>query len=78
MHALVFGGGANRPDRRMPLATRTVLQKDYQQESAIELAGGTDGGDDVVLWAAGRGADDFRGTIDNTRVFALIRRAMGL
>ncbi len=76
--SLVFGGGANRPDRRTPLDSPSVQQKDYQQESAIKLAAGTNGGGDVVLWAAGRGAGSFRGTMDNTRVFGLIRRAMGL
>lgn len=76
--SLVYGSGANRPDRRAPLDSPTVLQKDYQQESAVKLPAGTNGGGDVVLWAAGRGADDFRGTIDNTRVFGLVRRAMGM
>ena len=76
--SLVYGSGANRPDRRAPLDSPTVLQKDYQQESAIKLPAGTNGGGDVVLWAAGHGAGNFRGTMDNTRVFGLVRRAMGL
>ena len=76
--SLVFGTGTNRPDRRAPLDSPTVLQKDYRQESAIKLAAGTNGGGDVTLWAAGRGAGNFHGTIDNTRVFMLVRRAAGL
>ncbi|MEO8935968.1 MAG: alkaline phosphatase [Burkholderiaceae bacterium] len=76
--SLVYGTGSNRPDRRAPLDSPTVLQKDYQQEAAIKLGAGTNGGGDVILRASGAGASTFRGTIDNTRVFALIRRAADL
>ncbi len=75
--ALVFGTGSNRPDKRAPLDTPTVVGKDYQQEAVIKLAGDTDGGGDVMLYAAGAGAANFRGTIENTRVFTLIRNAAG-
>ncbi len=76
--SLVFGTGSNRPDRRPLLDSPTVLQKDYQQEAAIRTASTTNGGGDVVLRASGVGAASFRGTIDNTRVFTLIRRAADL
>lgn len=76
--SLVFGTGPNRPDRRAPLDSPTVLQKDYVQESAIRIASGTNGGADVLLRAHGAGSSVFHGTIDNTRVFALIRRAADL
>ncbi len=75
--SLVFGTGSNRPDKRAPLDTPTVLGKDYQQEAAIKLAAETNGGGDVMLYAAGAGAANFRGSIDNTRVFTLIRNAAG-
>lgn len=75
--ALVFGNGSSRPDKRAPLDTPTVIGKDYQQEAAIKLGSETNGGGDVMLYAAGVGASNFRGTIDNTRVFALIRKAAG-
>lgn len=74
---LVFGNGANRPDKRAPLDTPTVIGADYRQEAAIRLGGKTRSGGDVMLYAAGAGASNFRGTIDNTRVFALIRKAAG-
>jgi len=76
--SLVFGTGANRPDKRGPLDSPTVLHKDYVQESAIKLPAGTNGGGDVVLRAGGAGSSNFRGTLDNTRVFALIRKAAEL
>ena len=75
--SLVFGTGSNRPDKRAPLDTPTVLGKDYQQEAAIKLASDTNGGGDVMLYAAGAGASNFHGTVENTRVFALIRAAAG-
>lgn len=73
---LVFGTGANRPDKRATLDTPSVLQKDYQQEAAIRLAPVPQGGGgDVTLYATGVGASGFRGTIDQPRVFGLIRNA---
>jgi alkaline phosphatase len=38
----------------------------------------THGGGDVMLMADGAGASAFKGTLDNTRVFALMRKAFGL
>ena len=76
--SLVFGTGPVRSDRRAPLDAPTALQKDYQQEAAVRLPVGSNGGGDVILRAAGAGAGAFRGTLDNTRVFALIRRAADL
>lgn len=76
--SLVFGTGPNRPDKRVPLDSPTVLQKDYVQESAIRVNAGTNGGSDVVLRASGAGASAFKGTMENTRVFALIRKAADL
>lgn len=76
--SLVFGTGPNRPDKRVPLDSPTVLQKDYVQESAIRVNAGTNGGSDVVLRASGAGASAFKGTMENTRVFALIQKAADL
>ena len=76
--SLVFGTGPNRPDQRRTLDTPTVVQKDYLQESAIRLSQGSNGGGDVLLRAAGAGSSVFRGTIDNTTVFTLIRKVADL
>ena len=72
---LVFGTGPNRPDKRANLDMPTVLQRDYLQESAIKLPRGTNSAADVVVYATGTGADRFRGTLDHSRVFTLIRSA---
>jgi alkaline phosphatase len=52
----------------------------YHQEAAIRVAPGseTHGGTDVFLAAIGHGAGKFSGTIDNTKVFGLVKNAAGL
>jgi alkaline phosphatase len=42
------------------------------------IAGGVHSADDVVLTATGPGAEQFRGHIENTRVFRAIAGALGL
>jgi alkaline phosphatase len=51
----------------------------YHQEAVIKTAVGaeTHGGTDVFLGAIGMGAANFFGSIDNTKVFQLIRTAVG-
>jgi alkaline phosphatase len=75
-----FGNGENRPLTRTALTDAMVFSKDYHQEAAIPTPAGseTHGGADVFLGAIGRGADTFGGVLDNTAVFGLIRKAMGL
>ena len=75
---LVFGNGANRPDTRASNSTGTVTGNDYLQEVAIRVGGKgseTHGGGDVMLFATGAGSKIFKGTIDNTKVFSLIKTA---
>jgi alkaline phosphatase len=52
---------------------------DYHQEAVVRVKPGTEthGGTDVYLGAIGASAELFRGTIDNTRVFSLIKTAAG-
>ncbi|MBI3101123.1 MAG: alkaline phosphatase [Burkholderiales bacterium] len=75
-----FGNGENRPATRSALTDAQVADKAYHQEAAIPVAAGseTHGGTDVFLGAVGKGADLFTGTITNTEVFGLIRKATGL
>ena len=79
-----FGNGENRvagARSTMPaLDDTTVSANSYHQEAAIPThAGGeTHGGTDVFLGAIGKGADNFHGVIDNTKVFNLIRTSTGL
>lgn len=77
---LVFGNGANRPDMRSSQSTGTVTGNDYLQEVAIRVGSKgseTHGGGDVMLFSTGAGSNTFKGTIDNTKVFSLIKAAAG-
>jgi alkaline phosphatase len=77
-----FGTGEQRHtgDRTTPLTDAIVTADDYHQEAVVRTRAGaeTHGGSDVYLGAAGANAELFRGTIDNTRVFNLIKTAAGL
>jgi alkaline phosphatase len=43
----------------------------------VRLASETHGGGDVKLLASGAGAAPFKGTLDNTKVFSLLKTAFG-
>ena len=75
-----FGNGENRPSVRTALTDAQVFSSTYHQEATIPVAAGseTHGGGNVYLGAIGKGADSFGGTVDNTAVFGLIRKAVGL
>jgi alkaline phosphatase len=78
---LGFGTGEHRLQgnraAQSGLTDAIVSADDYHQEAAIHMKSETHGGADVYLGAAGAGAELFRGTIDNTRVFTLIKEAAG-
>ena len=74
---LVFGNGPNRPAVRSNLDSATVLGDNYLQETGVRLASETHGGGDVKLFATGVGAKAFKGTLDNTKVFTLLKSAFG-
>jgi len=78
---LGFGTGEHRVQgsraAQAGLTDAIVSGDDYHQEAAIHMKSETHGGADVYLGATGAGAELFRGTIDNTRVFTLIKEAAG-
>lgn len=74
---LVFGNGPNRPNLRVGVDSAAALADDYKQESGVRLASETHGGGDVKLLATGAGAKVFKGTLDNTKVFGLLKAAFG-
>ncbi|UMR31175.1 alkaline phosphatase [Massilia sp. MB5] len=76
--ALVFGNGPNRPAQRADVGSAEAGGDDYHQETGVRLRGETHGGGDVKLYAAGAGSAAFKGTLENTRVFDLMRAAAGL
>jgi alkaline phosphatase len=81
---LVFGTGENRPAGNRSLMTTltdaAAGDRNYHQEAVVQMGigGETHGGGDVFLAAMGLGADTFHGMLDNTDVFTLVRRAIGL
>ena len=77
--SLVFGNG-NSPRK----ASRVDLTKidtsgdwNYLQEAGVELTSSSRGGGDVNLFASGAGSSAFKGTLDHTKVFALMKTALG-
>ena len=73
----MFGNGPNRPATRTALTSTAVQADNYLQESGVRLASETHGGGDVKLLATGAGAQIFKGTMDNTKVFTLLKTAYG-
>ena len=79
-----FGNGENRTQgSRAAMASMddsVTSANTYHQEAAVRVNAGseTHGGTDVFLGAIGKGADTFNGTIDNTKVNALVKAAAGL
>ena len=74
---LVFGNGANRPDNRADVDSTTALADDYKQEAGVRTWYESHGGGDVKLYATGAGSAPFRGTLENTEVFHLMKAAFG-
>ncbi len=76
---LVFGQSPNRPAARADVDSTTALGNDYQQEGTIKVGNGNEshGGGDVRLHATGAGSSTFKGTIDNTKVYTLMKTAFG-
>ena len=79
---LIFGNGENRVQGpRVSVTDATASGLEYHQEAGIRTTSGneTHGSGDVMLMAGGAGSDTvgFKGTMVNTRVFELLRRAFG-
>ncbi|MEN3274336.1 MAG: alkaline phosphatase [Massilia sp.] len=80
---LGFGTGEHRVQgsrKDVKLTDEIAAADDYHQEAVVRTRKGaeTHGGADVYLGAIGANAELFHGTIDNTRVFSLIKTAAGL
>ena len=80
---LGFGTGEHRINgsrKDVKLTDEIAAGDDYHQEAVVRTRPGaeTHGGTDVYLGAVGANAELFRGTLDNTRVFNLIKTAAGL
>ncbi|NQD38598.1 alkaline phosphatase [Permianibacter sp. IMCC34836] len=75
---LVFGNGPNRPAIRTSVSSEQAMDPAYLQETIVRQGSETHGGGDVMLFADGAGAKSFKGTMDNTKVFSLVKDALGL
>ncbi|MEE8557175.1 MAG: alkaline phosphatase [Myxococcota bacterium] len=89
MTVLAFGNGPGHGDptapkpatapREDPIALGDgILELAYAQESAVPLLFSTHEGSDVFAAAEGPGSDAVRGFLENTEIFEIIRRALGL
>ncbi|MEY4751535.1 MAG: alkaline phosphatase PhoA [Pseudomonadota bacterium] len=79
---LVFGnGGGPRKAVRDDLTNVDTTADGYLQEVGVQMGAvgsETHGGGDVMLLSGGAGNSGFKGTIDNTKVFTLVKAALGL
>ncbi|GCB04854.1 alkaline phosphatase [Ralstonia sp. SET104] len=79
---LVFGnGGTPRKATRDNVAAVDTTADDYLQEVGVQLGtpgSETHGGGDVMLFSSGPGSTPLKGTLDNTKVFGVVKTAMGL
>ena len=79
---LVFGnGGTTRKATRDNVAAVDTAADDYLQEVGVQLGtpgSETHGGGDVMLFSSGPGSAPLKGTLDNTKVFGVVKTAMGL
>ena len=74
---LVFGNGPNRKGERDDIDSAAAQEADYHQETGVRLPTETHGGGDVKLFATGAGSGVFKGTMENTKVFHLMKAAFG-
>jgi alkaline phosphatase len=78
----VFGnGGGPRKAVRDDLTDVDTTADDYLQEVGVQMGAPgseTHGGGDVMLLSTGAGNAGFKGTLDNTKVFGLVKSALGL
>lgn len=70
------GPNPRRPDDA-PLTQEMVLDRDFQQRSAVHLRSETHSGTDVALFANGPRAHYFSGSIEQNTIFHLIVEAYG-
>ncbi|MDW3683041.1 alkaline phosphatase [Cupriavidus sp. CV2] len=78
---LVFGnGGTPRKPTRDDLTSVDTTDDAYLQEVGVLLGtpgAETHGGGDVMLFSGGAGSAPLKGTIDNTKVFGVVKTALG-
>ena len=66
-------GAAKLPGKELPVRSSTEPQKEESQPAAFYTSSGLPTVGDVIVFGSGRGSELIHGTIDNTRIFQLIR-----
>jgi alkaline phosphatase len=77
---LVFGMSPNRPTTRADVTSAQALATGYLQEGVVKAAcTGCEphGGGDVPFFSIGAESSNFKGTMHNSRIFNLLKSAMG-
>jgi alkaline phosphatase len=78
---ITTNGGATRSSTRADLTNIDTTTKDFTQEYGVQFSTSvgseTHGGGDVMLFSTGAGNSGFKGTLDNTKVYGLIKSAFG-
>ena len=78
---LVFGNGGGPRNATRDDPTLLSTGDDYLQEVGVKLGAAgseTHGGGDVMLFSNGPGSAPLKGTLDNTKVFGVVKSALGL
>jgi alkaline phosphatase len=71
-------GGPEGEGTRADPAKSDLDDVDYVQNAAVHLKGAAHGGEDVPIYAGGPQAHLFRGVVEESYVFQVMRHAMGL
>jgi alkaline phosphatase len=77
---LVFGVSPNRPTTRADVTSAQALATGYLQEGVVKATcTGCEphGGGDVPFFSIGAESSNFKGTMHNSRIFSLLKSAMG-
>jgi alkaline phosphatase len=70
-----YRAGARVDPRSEPVGPN---DPEYLQEAAVPLGSETHSGEEVAIYAIGRGAGNFRGTVKNTYIFEVMKSVLGL
>ena len=75
---LGYQNGPNVREANSPELTDNMVQdKDFQQQTAVNLESETHSGEDVPLYATGPGSQSVRGVMEQNEIYNVIARALG-
>jgi len=75
---LGYHNGPNVREADTPALTDNMVQdKDFRQQTAVNLGSETHAGEDVALFATGPGAENVRGVMEQNKIYNVMAAAMG-